>query len=1143
MGDLKVGDYVYGADGKPTKITMATEVMHDHDCYEVEFDNGEIITADEEHLWTIGSSDWGKNKKTLTTKQILDYLPSKLPDRPIYIEVANPLEKEEKTLPIGPYTLGVWLGDGYSISGRYISEKNDNTHVRSKIINEGYELADPYIKDNCEIQTIYGLQTTLKECGIFNNKRIPKEYFDASIEQRLELLRGLMDTDGYCNKRTGSCEFYQKSLPLINDVRELICSLGMKVRISSKIINEERYYTLRFSGTRHEVFSLERKLNRQDFCLNHPKNHRHYIKQISKTNSVPVRCIQVDNEDHLFLCGKTMIPTHNSTTMISYLLHYVLFNQSMSVAVLANKQSVARDILGRLQLAYEYLPLWLQQGIVAWNKGSIELENGSKILASSTSASAIRGGSYNCISGKSTIIIRDSISGEVFDVSIEEFYANSSRNNENYTYLHENDKQQIQELVLFSDEESTRSSIRERSSHRKSSYNSKVPWGDEREEQHSLLNDSGTLVGAQTASEILGKYRQSQNGTRILSYGSGTTRRNGYSFQQTTNYFDGTILRSEKGYANRNQTHRRNKKENQCRTQRQEAIRRSQKEAVCCNERKTKGNKEVGRFLQKGVRWSNWEEENQRAYRQDQQEPREDSQNSRETSWNETLRGIQEKNERVCKSTDQETRRCLEQRNEAGRWEVYTSRGWRKFHGVSKTHNQKTIRIETEAGSITCTPDHKISTIDGFVEAKEISYGSKILSSAGSFVGVLSIEDSGNCDVYDLIHVDETHSFFANGLEVHNCILLDEFAHVSSTIADEFFNSVYPTITSGSDTKVIMISTPNGLNMFYYYWKGATKKPGEPGKNDYIPFEVHWSQIPGRDEEWKAGIIKNTSQQQFDQEMECSFLGSQNTLINSSKLKILNWAEPEDKNADGLWIYEKPKEDRQYYMTVDTARGQGKDYSAFLVFDTTELPYKIVAKYRNNTVSPMVYPTVISTVAKNYNNAHILVEINDIGGQVADILHQDLEYENVMMTVYKGRAGQTINGGFGSGKSQSQLGVRTTGPVKKLGCSVLKSLIEEDKMLIEDVDIVNELVSFIAKRNSFEADDGHTDDLVMCLVLFAWMTRQEYFKSITETDVRTGIYKEEIEKMEENMIPFGFVVDGSEDEDGDWDGEDRWFAF
>jgi hypothetical protein len=380
----------------------------------------------------------------------------------------------------------------------------------------------------------------------------------------------------------------------------------------------------------------------------------------------------------------------------------------------------------------------------------------------------------------------------------------------------------------------------------------------------------------------------------------------------------------------------------------------------------------------------------------------------------------------------------------------------------------------------------------------------------------------------------------------YNILLLDEFAHVPTTIAEEFFNSVYPTISAGQNTKVIMISTPNGLNMFYYYWKGATKKPGEDGKNDYIPIEVQWDQVPQypggplRDEKWKEDTITNTSASQFQQEFICDFMGSQNTLISSAKLRALNWSTPATKDADGLWVYEEPKEDRDYFITVDTSRGQGKDYSAFVVVDATDMPYKLVARYRNNTISPMVYPTVIRAVAIKYNHAQVLVEINDIGGQVADVLYKDLEYENVMMTIYKGRAGQVINGGFGgSGKSQSQLGVRTTTPVKKLGCSILKSLIEEDKLIVEDVDCVNELITFVAKGNSFEADDGHTDDLVMSLVLFAWMTRQDYFKSLTDSDIRTQIYEEKIREIEDDLMPFGFASDSLEE--GEWDGEDRWF--
>ena len=371
-----------------------------------------------------------------------------------------------------------------------------------------------------------------------------------------------------------------------------------------------------------------------------------------------------------------------------------------------------------------------------------------------------------------------------------------------------------------------------------------------------------------------------------------------------------------------------------------------------------------------------------------------------------------------------------------------------------------------------------------------------------------------------------------------NMIFLDEFAHVPNNIAEEFFSSVYPTVTSGQTTKVLMVSTPNGLNLFYYYWKNANRKPGEKGKNEYIPFEVHWSQIPlypggpMRDEEWKNKQIQNTSEQQFQTEFECDFIGSTNTLISSSKLHSLTWDAPISKNTDGMFIYEEPKKDHTYVVTVDTARGQGKDFSASIVIDITTPPYKIVAKFKNNIISPMVYPTVLRTLGNKYNNAYMLIETNDIGGQVADVLYEDLEYENMAYTIYKGRAGQVISSGFGG--PGMQRGVRTTVPVKKLGCSVLKSLIENDKLLVPDVDIINEMYTFVAKGQSFEADDGHTDDLMMCLVLFGWLTRQDYFKNLTERDVRIDVYQDEIDRLEEEVLPFGLIsyFDDSEDTPG-----------
>ena len=366
-----------------------------------------------------------------------------------------------------------------------------------------------------------------------------------------------------------------------------------------------------------------------------------------------------------------------------------------------------------------------------------------------------------------------------------------------------------------------------------------------------------------------------------------------------------------------------------------------------------------------------------------------------------------------------------------------------------------------------------------------------------------------------------------------NILFLDEFAFVPNHIAEAFFSSVYPTITSGNTTKVIMVSTPHGMNHFYRYWHDA-----ERGKNEYVPTDVHWSQVPGRDSEWKRQTIANTSEQQFKIEFECEFLGSVNTLISPAKLKNLVYDEPLKRNA-GLDIYENPKKEHNYVISVDVARGLGNDYSAFIVFDTTEFPYKVVAKYRNNEIKPMLFPNIILDVAKGYNNAYLLIEVNDIGDQVASILQYDLEYENLLMASMRGRNGQIVGQGF-SGK-KTQLGVRMTAAVKKLGCSNLKTLLEDDKLLTSDYDIISELTTFAQKHNSFEAEEGCNDDLAMCLVIFAWLVAQDYFKEMTDNDVRKRIYEEQKNQIEQDMAPFGFISDGFEDMDSFVDGDgDRW---
>ena len=361
-----------------------------------------------------------------------------------------------------------------------------------------------------------------------------------------------------------------------------------------------------------------------------------------------------------------------------------------------------------------------------------------------------------------------------------------------------------------------------------------------------------------------------------------------------------------------------------------------------------------------------------------------------------------------------------------------------------------------------------------------------------------------------------------------NILFLDEFAFVPNHVAEQFFASVYPTITSGKSTKVIIISTPNGMNHFYKMWEDARR-----GKNDYITNEVHWSQVPGRDAKWKEETIKNTSPRQFAQEFECDFLGSADTLISPAKLQTIPFTDPIKSNA-GLDIYERVEKDHEYIITVDVARGIGGDYSAFLVFDITTMPYKIVAKYRNNEIKPVLFPSVIFQVCKEYNNPYVLVEVNDIGDSIAATLNYDLEYPNVLMCAMRGRAGQVVGQGFSGTKTQ--LGVKMSVTVKKIGCANLKAIIEEDKLLFNDFQIFQELTTFVQKKQAWEADEGYHDDLVMCMVLFAWLVMQEYFKEMTDQDVRRRIYDEQRNQIEQDMAPFGFIDDGMGDDtfvDGD----------
>jgi hypothetical protein len=357
----------------------------------------------------------------------------------------------------------------------------------------------------------------------------------------------------------------------------------------------------------------------------------------------------------------------------------------------------------------------------------------------------------------------------------------------------------------------------------------------------------------------------------------------------------------------------------------------------------------------------------------------------------------------------------------------------------------------------------------------------------------------------------------------YNVIFLDEFAFVPNTVALNFMNSVYPTISSGKESKVIICSTPCGLNHFYKMWDEAVKK-----ENDYVPLEIQWNEVPGRDEEWRKKTIANLgSEKAFLQEFCTDFLGSSDTLISGAKLQTMTHNKP-IKTKKGLDTYEEPIAEHQYMITVDVARGVDLDYSAFTVIDITKMPYKLVAKYRDNSIKPIMFPYIVKDVGLHYNKAFVLCETNDVGDQVANALQYDLEYPNLLSCFIRGRQGQILGQGFGG--TRVEYGVKMSKNVKKLGSINLKMLIEEDKLVINDFDIINELSTFVQKSNSFMAEEGKNDDLVACLVLFAWASTNEYFKEITDDDIRKRLFAEKIENEESDILPIGFIQTGLEED-------------
>ena len=752
MENIHPGDYVFDENGKPTKVLFESEIFTNRKCYKITFDDGSVVRSDAEHLWSVEkSSSKNKNIFKKTTQELFDSSPVYKDSRGKFcsrwkIPTTKPVQYTKKNVTIDPYTLGLWLGDGESASGRLTCHMNDLSFYKSEIDNEfsHNHLGESHIYTG----TLYELSPHLRNYRLLKNKHIPLDYLQNDIDTRIKLLQGLMDSDGWVEtKKNGSVNCiafsYNRYPKLIEDMHDLLLGLGIKVfRKNYPKTDSIRLY-FHCPKEQFEIFRLPRKLEKQQekYNRNYYTQYRH-IRKIEEIDSVPTKCIGVDSPSHLFLCSKYYIPTHNSTALTVAICWYIIFNQNRTVAILANKEKTAMELLSRIKRAYEDLPDWLQQGVTEWNKGSIILENNSRIIAAATS--------------------------------------------------------------------------------------------------------------------------------------------------------------------------------------------------------------------------------------------------------NDNIRGF----------------------------------------------------------------------------------------------------------AIDFLFVDEA-------------------AHIEGW--HDFWTSLAPTVSSKKHGRICLVSTVNGLNHFYALTQGARKKT-----NNYNLISATWRDVPGRDEAWREKALSdlNGDEERFQQEYENRYLGSSGTLIAGWKLQELTADTPIYSDL-GIKLYEEPKKDHLYCIVADVSRGKGLDYSAFQCIDVTQMPYRQVLSFRDNEMSPSEFSEVINRFGRKYNHASVMVEINDIGESVGQMLFDDYEYENLLFTKTNGKGGRLITQQFGKG---IDMGIRTTKSVKAIGCSVLKLLIEQDQLLVIDEPTINELYTFSRKGTSFEAEEGHNDDTVACLFLFAWLSSQPFFKLLTDINTVYALREGTSEELQESVSPFGFIV-------------------
>lgn len=726
----------------------------------------------------------------------------------------------------------------------------------------------------------------------------------------------------------------------------------------------------------------------------------------------PMYDVCVDSPEHRYYSGDFL--SHNSTITVSFLLWYILFHADKNCAILANKGATARQILARLQLAYYNLPKWLQQGIVegGWNKGSISLENGSRIIATSTSSDSVRGESFSCVSGDTKVTIQDE-QDRVFVTDISDVGAFSGE----LRVLTTNGFQSFDGVKVTHGKETLYEIWTEKHCLRCTP-------------DHLLMVKDGSFVVAEHISvgdvlfpkEVVLEKRVLSNTEPVydlLNVSGGNHYITNGLVSHNCVFVDecigGDSVLEIKPFCG---THA---------------------EQITIEELYQK-------FQKEGI--------------------------TTESLFRSPMR-------------------------------VRTSNGFRRFYGIKKTAKESSLLLVFGDGTrMVCSHDHKFYEKGTFIYAHSLKPGDVLSGKT-----LKEIRENGRTDLYDLLEVEDGHHYTASGIEVSNC------AFVPRNIWNDFWRSTYPTISSGKETKCIIVSTPNGQNHFYDIWQDA-----EDGKSSFAPIRVDWWDVPGRDAEWERVTRSNMSEEDFAVEYGNSFLGSSYTLIRGDYITRMgrDIKEPVESSST-LRVYKTPEKGHQYFITVDCA-DLGVDSSVVSVFDISRFPYEQVAVYRDSKISHLSLPTIIQRIGERYYNAPVLVESNDVGKAVLNTLNYTLEYPEVV---------STKNG------SRYELGVRTTKKTKALGCKALKDIIESGNLIINDRWTYEEFKRFVVSGTSYAAEEGFHDDIVMSLVLFAYFVTTPTFKTRYDQSF-SDEYRESLrQELEETvLLPLPMFSDGRDEKEG-----------